>query len=172
MIVDSLKSACIVLKKNPLLDSTSTHPKFSDQQLTTPLSVPTITLYNQTHSGRTVRLPSATLAYLVKHIKWRVENVPLIGKYYGGHVYRNRLENLCTPLIKATVRQLPHGCLFSHVMQTFQDLSFRFYIKITVTFHHLLIMIIVSMGVDPAFLKSTHMRLFHIFPLVYALHKK
>ena len=105
--VDRLKSAYIVLKMNPLLASTSTHPK-PDRQRTTPSTVPTITLRNQIYSGRTVRLPSASLAYLAKHIKWRVENNPLIGEYCVGHVYSNRLENLGTPLFKARVRQRPH----------------------------------------------------------------
>ena len=40
----------------------------------------------------------------------------------------------------------------SHVMQTFQDFSLTFYIQLTLKFHHLLFVIIVSMGVDPALL--------------------
>ena len=46
----------------------------------------------------------------------------------------------------------------SHVMQTFQDFSLTFYIQLTLKFHHLLFVIIVSMGVDPALLKETNSR--------------
>ena len=111
MSLDRLKSVCIVVKQSLSLANACTHPKLSDRQLTTSSTIPSITLRKQMHSGHTIRLTFATPAFLVIHVKLSVGNDPLPGEYCGGHVYWSLLVNLCTPLIKARGRQLPHACL-------------------------------------------------------------